>query len=428
MQPVASPLVAPTGRRSPLRESLAAFSHRNFRLFWFGGLVSNSGRWLTIITMPAVLYQLTESATWVGAAGFATLLPAVFVGPIGGSLGDRMSRRRLLLYTQAFSGVVSLGQAVAWFAGVREPWAYLGFAALTGVMSGLNLPVWQAFVTELVPRGLLHNAVTLNSAQFTSARAFGPALGGVVLATAGPGWAFTLDAVSFLAVMAALSRIALPDVVQPQPDGRPRPWREAWAALQYVRARRGVVWAIAVTGVVGLFGSAIVRVLVVLAEEALGVGEGWYGALIAAYGIGSIFILPLLIGRWKDVRPSTIVPVGMVLYAAAVVTLGAAPGVAIAAVALMGMGAGHLSISSTLNSSIQLQVDEHTRSKVIALYLMVVMGAQPAGALVMGALADGVGIRPTVVVSGIITALIGVWLRSRRDLRSLDGGEPPETQ
>ena len=412
--------MASTGKRSPIRESLAAFSHRNFRLFWIGGLVSNSGRWLTIITMPAVLYKLTESATWVGAGGFATLIPAVFVGPIGGSLGDRLPRRKLLIYTQGVAGLVSVGQAAAWFAGVRSPWAYLGFAALTGVMSGLNLPVWQAFVTELVPRELLHDAVTLNSAQFTSARAFGPALGGIVLATGGPGWAFSLDAISFVAVMIPLAMMVLPDVVQAQPEGRARPWREAREALRYVRRRRGVVWAIAVTGVIGLFGSAIVRVLVVLTEEALNVGDGWYGAMISAYGIGSIMILPLLIGRWKDIRRSTLVAVAMVFYAASVIALGAAPSIWLALVPLMGMGAGHLSISSVLNSSIQLQVDEHTRSKVIALYLMVVMGAQPMGALVMGALADGVGIRPTIMASGSTIVVIGFWMRRSGGLRSID--------
>ena len=173
--------------------AVAALKHRNFAIFWTGALVSNIGTWIQTVTVPYVLYKTTDSAAWVGLAGFCQFIPGVIMGPWSGAIADRFNRRRVLMTTQTALAFCALGLWVMWQAGVRSPGALVAVVFATGVISALNIPTWQAFVTELVPKEDLLNAVTLNSAQFNAARAIGPALGGLVLATLGPSWAFLLQ-------------------------------------------------------------------------------------------------------------------------------------------------------------------------------------------------------------------------------------------
>src|SRR4029450_11158632 len=181
--------------RPGLRAAVAAFRYRNFTLFWVGALISNTGGWVQNVTVPFVVFKLTDSASWVGLAGFSLLFSAAILGPVGGTLADRFHRRTVLLTMQSAQAAVAFALWWVWSAGVRSPGVIIGLAALSGVFAGLHIGSWQAFVSELVPREALLNAVTLTSAQFNAARAFGPAIGGVVLALVGPGWAFFVNGV-----------------------------------------------------------------------------------------------------------------------------------------------------------------------------------------------------------------------------------------
>ena len=200
--------------RPGLRAAVAALRYRNFALFWTGALISSTGGWVQNVTIPYVVYKLTDSETWVGFAGFSLLITAALFGPIGGTLADRLDRRKVLIVMQSAQAVVALILWAMWSAGVRSPGAIVALAALSGAFAGLMIGSWQAFVSELVPREVLLNAVTLNSAQFNAARAFGPAIGGIVLATLGPGWGFFINAVSFVAVIGALLPMRLDRVVE----------------------------------------------------------------------------------------------------------------------------------------------------------------------------------------------------------------------
>ncbi|HAS12372.1 MAG TPA: MFS transporter, partial [Acidimicrobiaceae bacterium] len=193
--------------RPGLREAGAALRIPDFRRFWIGATISNSGTWMQNVTVPYVLFQLTDSATWVGLASFLQFLPALFMGPLGGTLADRYPRRTVLLVAQSALALAAVGLWLLWSSGVAEPWSITAMVALFGAIAGTSIGAWQAFVSELVPRHLLLNAVTLNSAQFNAARAVGPALGGLVLGTLGPSWAFGLNALSYVAVLFALATI-----------------------------------------------------------------------------------------------------------------------------------------------------------------------------------------------------------------------------
>ncbi|WP_208027345.1 MFS transporter [Rhabdothermincola sediminis] len=397
--------------RPGLREALAAFRYRNYTLFWVGALLSNSGSWIQNVTVPYVVFHLTGSAFWVGFAGFVQFLPVVVVGPIGGSIADRFHRRSVLLVTQSAQAAAAAVLAAVWAAGVRQVWVIVGLVALNGLIGGINIPSWQAFVSELVPREALLNAVTLNSTQFNAARAFGPALGGLVLGTAGPGWAFLANAASFLAVIGALLAI---DVPRP---GRERVGgagvrREFARTLRYVRGCPGILACLVIVSALGALGSPVFQLLVVFADDVFGVGGVAYGLLAASLGVGSVLAAPLVAGPGSGIARSVLVTAAVVVYGTAITAFALAPVYLLGLLALLVAGGGYLALASTLNTTIQVQVDEDMRGKVLALYIMLLTASLPVGALVQGSLAHLVGPRLTVAAAGIAFLLICGWLRA----------------
>jgi len=396
--------------RPGLRQALVAFRYPNYRRFWVGALLSNTGSWLQAVTIPFVVYGLTASASWVGVAGFLQFAPAVVAGPIGGSIADRFHRRNVLLVTQSLAALVALALWAVWVSGVRSLAVVLALVAVGGLVVGVNIPSWQAFVSELVPREVLLNAVTLNSTQFNAARAFGPALGGLVLGTLGVGWAFLLNAGSFLAVLAALAAIRVPRLARPAgPGGSLRD--ELRATARSVRKRPGIVACFVIVAALGALGSPVFQMLVVFAEEVFVVGDIRYGLLGAALGVGAIVTAPFVAGPGAGMRRSRLITLAVLAYGAAVVAFALAPGYAAGLAALVVVGGGYLAIASTLNTTIQIQVDEAVRGKVLAVYLMLLTAALPAGVLAQGLLVEAIGPRAAVALAGgAFLAVVG-WLR-----------------
>ena len=404
---------------------MTAFRYRNFRLFWCGALVSNTGTWVQNVTVPFVFWQLTGSALWVGAAAFAQFIPIVVMGPIAGSLADRRPRRSVLLAAQAAMAGVALMLWATWVAGVRSPWALLALVGVSGVTAGLMIASWQAFVSELVPRDTLQNAVTLHSAIFNAARAFGPALGGLVLVTLGVSWSFLINALSFGAVIVALLLIRVPRLIAS--DGPALPIiREFGSTVRYMIARRGILACVVVVVALAGFGSPVFQLIVVFAEEVFDVGGFAYGALGAALGLGAVLAAPLVAGWGSQVARSRLIFGALSLYGVAIMSFGLAPSYWFGLVALLVAGGAYLAIAATLNTTIQLLVDESMRGKVLAAYLMAMTVALPVGALAQGAAADAVGPRLVVATAGACLLAAAGWLRLRSDLLPhMDGDLAP---
>lgn len=399
---------------------MRAFANRDFRIFFLGALASNSGNWLQNIAVPYVLYDLTGRSLWVGLASFAQFIPAFALGPAGGSLADRADRRRVLLVCQGLMAVAALALWGAWSLEWREPWLILALTALTGVFSGLMVPSWQSFVPMLVDRADLPSAITLNSTQFNASRAFGPALAGVLLATSGPGLAFLLNGLSFVAVLAALW------MVRPVRSGEvgAGDGEESTgfvAALDYLRARTGLVVSIVVAMLVAFFGNPVTQFTVVFAGEVYRAGPRVLGLLAAAVGIGAVLIAPFL-SLWDSTVPrAAVVRLGLPAYALAVVGFGLAPVWPLGLLALLATGAGFLVVVATTNTAMQVIVAERMRGRVISARVMGFTLAFPLGSLLQGLLADVVGPRPTVVAFGLVLLAVSLWLASRPALlASLD--------
>ena len=403
-------------------KTFAALGLRNYRLFWIGGLISNTGRWFQTLAIPAITWQLTENAGWVGLAGFAQMIPMAVVAPLAGALADRHDRRRLLIVTQSVQALSTAVLMSMWAAGVRSPTAYVATAAVAGLGGGLNLPAWQAFVSELVPRELMLNAITLNSMQFNSSRMFGPVLAGVVLASAGPAWAFFVNLVSFSGVLVALVLIDTRSNVVAE-KGSLRPIRDFVDTISYVRGEPGIAAAITVVMIVGFFGFSLQVLSVVFAEEVFDRGPSGFGWMLTMMGAGAVLASPVVASLGGRLPRSKIQSVALGSYALAVMAFALAPTFLIALFALMLVGASHLTTASTLNTTIQLHVEDSRRAKVLSVYFVVLLVASPVGQLSLGQLMQTFGPRPVVFGAGVTMLVAGGALVASGRLAALDDGD-----
>src|SRR5262245_34624192 len=200
----------PPATRPPAFRSL---EHRNFRLLWFGTLVSHSGDWMDQIALNWLVYQLTDSAIYLGVLNFCRMVPILIFTLLGGVVADRVERRRLMFFTQTAALLLALALAVLVSSGLVQIWMVLLVAVGRGIMMSFNQPARQSLISELVPRHDLMNAIALNSATLNLTRVLGPALGGVLIATIGVAGVFYLNAASFLAVLYALAVMHFPEFV-----------------------------------------------------------------------------------------------------------------------------------------------------------------------------------------------------------------------
>lgn len=419
-----SSLDAPTDETG-LRYSLRAFRHREFRIFWSAALVSNTGSWLANLTVPYVLYDLTHSAFWVGLAALAQFLPGVVMAPYGGALADRHDRRRVLLVAQTGLAAAAVALWALWVSGVRDPYAILALVAVAGTFHGVNLPAWQSFVHDLVPRRDLASAVGLNSLQLNAARAVGPAVAGVLLATLGPGWAFLFNAVSFAFVIAALLLVRTSVVVSRQP--RSSLVEGFVSAVLYIRAQPGIQCAILVSVLVGILGNPIFGFTVVFASDVFHVGAVGLGGLNAVLGIGSL-IAALIVTGARGGSLGRTVRWAFILFALAMGGFAAAPNVWTGGVALAVVGGCFLSVVSSANTAMQLIVADHMRGRVLAVRIMLFTLSFPVGSLGQGWVSDRMGPRTAVLGASAVMLLVGLFLAFWRAGRILDRLDDPHDE
>lgn len=400
-----------------------AFRHRDYTVFWLGALVSNVGSWLQNLTVPFVVFEITGSAWWVGAATAAQFGPGFFASPWGGHLADTRERRTLLLVLQSLMAAAALGLWAVWTAGSPSLVAVLGLVALMGLLWGLTLPSWQAFVNDLVPREDLVSAVSLNSLQFNAARSVGPAVAGLVIASLGPGWAFALNAASFGAAVLAVTLVRTRSHV----DGRAAQERGILAgfveAVRYLPGQPGILMVIVLVTVLGVIGTPVFGFTVVFAGSVYDVGALQVGLLNAALGVGAVLAVPTVVRSTSHGGLSRTLLAGLLAMGLGILGFGVAPGFVTGLLCLVVVGFGFLATISSGNTALQLIVAQRLRGRVMAVRLMAYMLSVSVGALVLGAVSDRIGPRLTMVLSGALLVLVCGLLvtpRGRRSLRRVD--------
>ncbi len=381
-------------------------------------LISNSANWLQVVVVPLILYDLTESNTWLGTAALASSLPAVVLTPLAGVLADRVSRRIVLLVTQSIQAVTASLFLILWTQDSLTAGAILALQFISGLAVGVQVPTWQSFVPTLVRRDLLLDAIRLNSVQFTASRALGPMTAGLILVTIGNGGAFLINAITFFAVIGAL--VVVRPVEPPSPASTEplrRQFQEGWS---YVRAHASLRQACFTGFVVSLCGQSLVMLTAGLAEEVYR-DENRQSWLVASVGFGSMLSAGYILTRSDRVRRSTMCLVALTFYVASLALLAATAIYPVGLAAFFIMGGAHLAVATAVNSSTQAQVPDRLRGRVLSIYLLGVMVGVPIGALLWGYIGDRAGLRVSIALCAAgLGGFLAVCVTRFGRLRALD--------
>ena len=399
---------------------------KNYRLYWIGSVLSNNGRWVQYIATYYIIFQLTGSAAWVGFAGFANFIPMLIVNPLAGWISDNLYRRQVLWAGNVFAAVCSGIMALFWISGLRSPISWVGLLFINGAITGLLIPVGQAFVAECVPYRHLRNAITLNSTQFNAARALGPGIGGLLLGVFGPGVTLASVAIFYMPIVYLLIQIDLSRGHRISENKNSLKIRESKiiadyrTSIRYVRSVPGIVSAILMVAFISALAMPVVQQVVVFAEEVFEVSPFLFGLLGSAQGIGAVISAPMAVGFVARCKPSNQQFFATLGYGIAITSFALAPTYFVAFLALIVVGFTHLISAANLNSVVQLQVDDSKRGRVMAIYLIGVLGPAPFANLALGWLISVFGPRLVVAICGGLLGFAALVFRFSGYLQRLD--------
>ena len=387
-----------------------ALRHRNFRLFWFGQLISLVGTWMQSVAQAWLVLLLTHDPIWLGVVAAVQFTPVLVLGLFGGILADMLPKRQTIIGTQAILMILALILAVLSWTGVVQVWHIMVIAFALGLVNAVDMPTRQAIVMDMVGREDVANAVGLNSAMFNAARIVGPAVAGLVIGAVGVTACFFLNGVSFLAVIAGLLAMREADLRGGARLARPRSLGEVGTnlgeGLRYVRRTPVVLLAIALVGLVSTMGMNFNVLMPAMANDVLHVGAAGFGFLMSAMGLGSL-LAALVIAYLGRPRISILLVGAFALGALEAVFAGVRI-FPLALLAVFGAGAGAIAMTATANSAIQLAVPDALRGRVLGVYLTVFAGSTPVGGLFAGWLASAFGTPVALAVGGGASALVAL--------------------
>lgn len=398
----------------------AALRHRNFQLYFGGQLISNAGTWMQVIAQGWLVYQLSHSDLTLGIVGFAAAIPGLLVTPWGGVLVDRVPKRTLLILTQSGAMVLAFILAALSFTGRVQVWHVILLAAALGFVNALDSPGRQAFVVEMVGRDDLPNAIALNSLMFNSARAIGPALGGLLLATVGAAWCFTINGFSFLAVILGLWAMQITtSSIKATPES---PWRQLAGGLRYVSQQTELGGLLLLSLIFSTFGIAYFALLPAFVQGYLRQGAAVYGWLTAALGLGAVTGALIIanrspgLARWRGkwlVIANLSFPCLLAVFVFNTV-------VPLSFVLEFALGLGFMIEYTMINTLLQTHVQDDLRGRVMGLYTLTFLGFTPFGNLMAGALSERIGLSQTIALFALLVLVLALWvLRRTPQIRQL---------
>lgn len=402
-----------------MNSTFASLKIFNYRLWFAGALVANVGTWMQRVAQDwLVLTDLSDdSGLTVGITTALQFAPTLALSAWAGLLADRVNRRKLLIASQVAQGLLAFGLGALVLSGHAQLWQVYIFAAALGCVAAVDQPVRQTFVAELVPPGKLSNAVGLNSASFNAARLIGPGLAGLLIAAFGSGWAFLINGATFAATIFALTRMRT-DQLYPMPAA-PRAKGQIREGVRYVRHRTDILVIMAVVGVVSTFGLNFQMTSALMARSEFGKGAGEYGILGSVMAIGSL-AGALLAARRE--RPRVRLVIGAAFAFGVVTGIQALmPTYTSYAIACIPVGLASLTMLTAANTTIQMSTDPAVRGRVMSLYMMVMLGATPVGAPIVGWIGEQFGARWSIGIGSItallVASLAALWVKKHWQLQ-----------
>ncbi|HMK28895.1 MAG TPA: MFS transporter [Terriglobales bacterium] len=373
---------------APLREPL-------FRAMWIAAIISYIGTWMQAVGAGWMMTMLTMSPLMVGLVQAAVALPVFLIILPAGALADMVDRRRLLLLTQAWMVLASGALGVLTLLHLVTPWILLGFTFLLGLGAVMNDPAWQAITPELVPPEQHASAVALNSAGFNVARAIGPPLGGIVIAAAGSGTAFLLNALSFFGVIVVLYRWKRSGSERIETVAL---WDAVAAGIRYARQSALVKSVLIRTGAFSFGAIALLALLPLLSRP---FGATGYGVLLGCFGGGALAGATILPRLRRQLSVDGLVAGAIVVFALMTFLAGRAESFAALCLVMAAAGAGWIGILACLNTAAQTMCPSWVRARALSMYLLVLQGGMALGSTIWGALATHVGLPNTLLYSAL---------------------------
>jgi MFS family permease len=411
--------------RAAARDTFQSLHVRNFRLFFTGQVISQVGNWLTLVAQTLLVLKLTDSGIALGVLAAAQFGPILILGPFGGLVADRSDKRKLLLVVQGIAMLQSFALAALAFTGSPPVAAVYAIAFVGGLTMAFDNPARRSFVVEMVPSESINNAVSLNSAIMTSSRVVGPALAGVLVVTAGFGWAFLLDGLSYIAVIAALWLIRTEEL-HPAPV-TPRAKGQVREGLRYARSKPDLWVPLMMMAVIGTLAYNFQVVFPLFTTRDLGGDASTFTWLFSVVSVGAL-IGALATARRKviDIR---VVALSAISYGIALTLMTFAPSSAVAFPLGLLVGLGSIAFLTSSTAIVQIQAAPEFRGRVLALQAMVFLGSTPIGGPIVGWVSEQLGARYGIGLGAAAAIGAGLWgLSYARDARHhLDAQQAEES-
>ncbi|MEO8510557.1 MAG: MFS transporter [Chloroflexota bacterium] len=420
-----------SGRQTNAQHAFAAMSVRNYRLYWIGQVISRIGTWMQQVSLPWLVLALGGSPLELGIVAALEFVPSMLLAPFGGVVADRVDKRRAIIATQVLASIQVIVLLALIFAGVISIPLIMLMGFVLGLVNAVDMPLRQALAAELVPPPLLTNAIALNSMAFNSARVVGPAVAGVTIAigtslfgTAQAGVAFNLaiNAVSYSAVVVSLWRMDPAQIRRPPPPDRAiSVFASLGEGISYSLRTPIVLWALVLLGVVSTFAMNFRILLPLFTVDVLRVDAGVYGLLYACLGVGSV-TGALALAFMHQRRAIMLIIGGAVLLGLLELGLAAVRSELLAAVTLVGIGFFSMLMINTINATIQANVPDALRGRVMALYVTVFAGTTPIGGIFAGGLVEIRDVPTTLVVGAALSLAATGFVAWRLRMARATGG------
>lgn len=404
------PLPAPANDSGwQLPYGLRALHHRNFRLFFIGQFVSRTGFWMQWVAQGWLVYQLTQSAFMLGLVSFAGQFPSLLFGLLAGVVADRFNRYHVILLMLVLAMLQASVLSVLTLGGWITAWQVFFLALFAGTVQSFEMPARQSFLMEIVGKDDLPSAIALNSALVNGARILGPALAGIIVAQAGEGACFSINALSFLAIIGGFLAMRLPS--------RTRPASSSTSVLAFIH--EGIVYAIRtpsirlplfLIGLVSLLSTPYTVLMPVFAKDILNSGPSGMGLLMGAAGMGAVVGVSFLARHRGTNMLGRAIAFALVRFGLGLILFACSRHLWLSLLVLPLVGSGFMVPMAAVNTLLQTVAPDRLRGRVMSLYFIMIMGAAPVGSLLSGTLAPYIGAPLTVALTGAGCLGAAVWV------------------
>ena len=403
-------MAIPTNGR--FAEMTRALKHRNYRLFFFGQLVSLVGTWMQQVANSWLIYRLTGSAAMLGWLAFTSQIPIFILSTVGGAFADRHDRRHVLLITQSLSMLWALCLAVLTLSGQVQVWQVFALSAALGITNAFDMPTRQSFLVHLVGKPDLQNAIALNSSVFNGTRIVGPAIAGILIGVIGEGWCDLFNGLSVVGVIAGLWMMQLK--VPTQMASKPPLLQSLTEGFRFVGAHPPIRDLITIVGVASVFGMSYVSMAPIIADRILHRGSHGMGILMACSGLGAVLgALRLTTVRDTTTLPSWIAWSSMLL-GVSLTCFAWSTSFWLSVLLVMPVGFSVVTQMASANTILQTSVSDRLRGRIMAIHGMVALGAAPIGAWLTGHAAERFGVHLTLCFNGLVCLCFGLYTLSKR--------------